>query len=513
MSATSDAAFTPLHAPRHAAAGGLRLVERLHEVVACINSDAGIDTVLQRICAAALDLVDADLSMFLRLDGRHWRPTVVRRDQATLACDHVPVHGDDWVAQLVRDGGGWCAFPVDDVSPVVAGVVDAVMPAAGTGMVAAVRASGQAHGALVVVYADGKRTPEPAEIDVLVLLAEHAGVAVTHAKSSAEMVRGQQHQHVIVEATEDGLAVLDGDGLVLQWNRSAVRLTGVPADEVVGKPPPFPVSEPGQVLDHRLPSGRWLEILTSTVPESDDLVVEFRDVSSAKELERAKDLFLATAAHELRTPVTAIHGFASTLLHRWEDLADTGRRSAVEVVAERSAALASVVDKVVVGSTVAGQDAEVSPESLDLVVVLGEILAGQVLPPGQHRVVLDVPDEAPLARGDSRAVAEIVRQLLENAVKFSPDGGDVVIRLWNDDAHVGFTVRDEGIGIDPADHDRVFELFYQGCAGDRRRFGGLGLGLYIVRQLVRAQGGTVSTSPAAGRGTEMRVGLPRVTPA
>lgn len=511
MSATSSATSADVRGPRHAAGDSLRLVERLHEVVAGIGAGLPLDDVLERICATAAELLDADLVAFLLADGDKWRPLVLRGGHGAERWAPVVVSPTDWVTQLVRDGEGWCAFPVDDVSPVVDGILRAGLPEAGAGMAAVARAPGQAVGALVTVYADSSRTPKPAELDVLVLLAEHAGVAISTAHSSAEVARGRRHQGVLADATVDGLAVLDRTGRVLQWNRAAARLTGLSAEQVIGKPPPFPVSEPGQVIDHRLGGGRWLEVLSSAVPDSDDVVVEFRDVSQEKELEHAKDAFLATVGHELRTPVTAIQGFSSTLLRRWHDLSDSGRQAAVEVVAERSAALAELVDKIVLGSAISLGQAEVAREPVDLGQVLADVLAELPSTDPRHHVILDVADTAPSALADRRSLGEIVAQLVDNAVKFSPDGGDVLVRAWDDGGCVGISVIDHGIGVDPADLDRIFELFYQSGTGDRRRFGGMGLGLYIVRQLVRSLGGEVAAYGMPSGGTEVRVSLRRAT--
>jgi hypothetical protein len=127
----------------------------------------------------------------------------------------------------------------------------------------------------------------------------------------------------------------------------------------------------------------------------------------------------------------------------------------------------------------------------------------------RHVLATDIPGDLPTAHGDQAATDSIVGQLLENAFKYSPDGGTVTIgaRAVPDSGEVEVTVRDQGIGIAPADVDRVFERFVQGEAGDRRRFGGIGLGLYIVRQLARAQGGDVTAAPAPGGGTIMRFTL------
>jgi signal transduction histidine kinase len=126
----------------------------------------------------------------------------------------------------------------------------------------------------------------------------------------------------------------------------------------------------------------------------------------------------------------------------------------------------------------------------------------------QHTLQLDLPDDLPGAHGDATATDIVVGQLLENAFKYSPDGGAVIVRAQTAGDVIEVTIADEGIGIRPEDRERVFERFVQGDAGDRRRFGGIGLGLYIVRQLAMAQGGQVTAEGREGGGTTMRLCLP-----
>ena len=127
----------------------------------------------------------------------------------------------------------------------------------------------------------------------------------------------------------------------------------------------------------------------------------------------------------------------------------------------------------------------------------------------KHEVVAEIPDGLPTAFGDSMATDIIVGQLLENAFKYSPSGGPVTVRARPAGAWIEVTVEDEGIGIAPADTERVFERFVQGETGDRRRFGGVGIGLYIVRRLAVAQDATVEARPRPGGGTIMRLCLRR----
>ncbi|HYB86860.1 MAG TPA: HAMP domain-containing sensor histidine kinase, partial [Streptosporangiaceae bacterium] len=196
-----------------------------------------------------------------------------------------------------------------------------------------------------------------------------------------------------------------------------------------------------------------------------------------------------TTSHELRTPITVVQGFASTLASRWDKLSDAERRTAVQTIAERAGSLGHLVEQLLRGAAVAFRP-------------LSE----------RHTLTADIPAGLPWAHGDMTATDVIVGQLLENAYKYSPDGGAVAVRARSAGEWIEVTVDDEGIGIAPGDHERIFERFVQGEAGDRRRFGGIGLGLYIVRQLARAQGGEVAASSRAGGGTRMKLQLRRADP-
>jgi NtrC-family two-component system sensor histidine kinase KinB len=252
-------------------------------------------------------------------------------------------------------------------------------------------------------------------------------------------------------------------------------------------------------------------VLCTGLDGRDEQVLDFRDVTAAKELEEAKDLFLATTSHELRTPITVVQGFASTLANRWDKLDDADRRSAVQTIADRAGALAKLVEQLLLGSRAGADQLVVNNAPFDLAGLLrGAAVAFRPLSE-KHTLTVDIPDQLPKAFGDPTATDVIVGQLLENAFKYSPDGGTVAVRAKQDGKQIEVTVEDEGVGIPAEDRERVFERFVQGEAGDRRRFGGIGLGLYIVRQLARAQDGEVAADERKGGGTIMRLQLRSAT--
>jgi signal transduction histidine kinase len=366
---------------------------------------------------------------------------------------------------------------------------------------------GRPYGALYALYS--RRKVGHMELELLELLAGHASVALSNVTAYEEVVRQRAHARAVIDASADGIAVLDADGLVRQWNPAAHRITGVSVRDAVGKPPPFPVPEPGAKLTRKLDSGRWLDVLCAGLEDRDERVLDFRDVTAAKELEEAKDLFLATTSHELRTPITVVQGFASTLASRWDKLSDAERQSAVQTIADRAGGLAKLVEQLLLGSRAGADQLAVSNGPFDLAKLLtGAAVAFRPLS-DKHTLTADVADGLPLAFGDPTATDIIIGQLIENAFKYSPDGGTVTVRARQAGGQIEVTVEDEGIGIPQADRERVFERFVQGETGDRRRFGGIGLGLYIVRQLAEAQEGEVTVGDRDGGGTAMRLVLRR----
>jgi signal transduction histidine kinase len=275
---------------------------------------------------------------------------------------------------------------------------------------------------------------------------------------------------------------------------------------MTGRPLPFPAGEPGVVVDHQLPSGVWLEILCSRIGDSDETVVDFRDITRAKAIEASKDLFLAVTSHELRTPITVVQGYATTLLAHWEQFSDEERRESVDRIAARTRSLAALVEQLLLGSRAGAAAPQVAVE-FDLAGLLRTTIDGFETVSSSHHFSLDVDRGLPPAVGDPSSVEIAVTQLLENAVKYSPDGGQVTVSARHEPGRIVVVIADQGLGIPEGEHEKVFDRFYQG-GGERRRFGGVGLGLYIVRRLLDSQGGSVRALPQPGGGTRFEVSLP-----
>jgi signal transduction histidine kinase len=243
------------------------------------------------------------------------------------------------------------------------------------------------------------------------------------------------------------------------------------------------------------------------------LYVDHPTAPATKErLDDDRELFLAVAGHELRTPVTVIKGYAGTLADRWEDLDERARRQAAGVLAQRADELARLVDRFL--SAAGGAVAEewlARAVPFDLLEALRR--AESELPTAQrdHLRWLLPPVLAP-AFGDPAAVGIVLGELITNAVKHGSAGpGPLVIDVaaGEDEQTVFFRVIDHGPGIDPANAERAFERFWQAQPPGPDRRGGVGLGLYLVRRIVERQNGWVSLRSGDGRGTVAEVRLPR----
>jgi signal transduction histidine kinase len=243
-------------------------------------------------------------------------------------------------------------------------------------------------------------------------------------------VRQRAHERAVFDASADGIAVLDGEGRVLRWNPAAAELTAVSAEAVIGQKPPFPLPAPGEKLTFQLGTGRWLDVVSAQIEETGELVVDFRDVTAAKELEEAKDLFLATTSHELRTPITIVRGFASTLDTRWDKLSDAERRSAVRTIAERSRSLGQLMDHLLLGARAGAEEQVVRDEPFDLAARVHAATLGLPVLSDKHRVEVSIGVGLPQVRGDALATDIVLGQLLENAFKYSPKGGLIRVAAW-----------------------------------------------------------------------------------
>jgi signal transduction histidine kinase len=177
-------------------------------------------------------------------------------------------------------------------------------------------------------------------------------------------------------------------------------------------------------------------------------------------------------------------------------------------VADRTDSLVGLVNHLLLGARAGAARYSLEVAAFDLGPAVTAAAEGFSTVSDRHSVVVDVPDELPYVLGDPTSVEPVVGQLVENAIKYSPAGGEVRVVVHGGDGYAVVDVLDRGVGIPPQARSQLFTQFYQAGNGDRREYAGLGLGLHIVRQLVEAQGGTVHADNRADGGARIGFTLP-----
>jgi signal transduction histidine kinase len=232
-----------------------------------------------------------------------------------------------------------------------------------------------------------------------------------------------------------------------------------------------------------------------------------RDVTRETEAERTRSALVASVSHELRSPLTAISGYTDTLLHDgpWDA---TTQQEFLEVISLSASRLAALVDNLLDAATLEAGALRLQREPVRVERIAERVLAQRRLLAGACSLHLETRPGLPLADADPLRVEQVLANLVDNAIKYSPNGGAIRVRLsLTDDHMLSVSVGDEGIGI-PSQHlERLFERFYR-VEGSTRAVKGAGLGLYICRSLVESHGGQIWVQSQVGRGSTFAFTLP-----
>jgi len=371
------------------------------------------------------------------------------------------------------------------------------------------------------VYARKPRRWREDEIRALAALAANTASALSNAERFTSVAEDRERSYAILANIADGIVAVDREGNVVLWNAAAERITGVPGTEAVGRPPAQVLgrelevaeAEPGRLVPITRGSEEvWLSVTEAVMRDPTGAVAgriyAFRDISADRFVEEMKSEFVSTVSHELRGPLTSIYGFAETLLREDVLFDENERKTFLRYIAEESLRLTSIVDTLLNVARLDAGDLQVNLQPTDVRVVASEVVAG-VERAGRDGLafVLDLP-EAPLdASADPDKLRQVIAALLDNAVKFSPDGGTVTIAAARTPSGVELRVADEGIGIAHAEQERIFRKFYRGGSAAT----GTGVGLFIADKLVSAMGGRISVDSEEGRGSRFTFELPAAT--
>jgi signal transduction histidine kinase len=468
-----------------------------------------------------------------RLDPSLLPPLRLRKDggmQSRVIVTGEPLLEND-VAERVKGGGTYY-----DVDPegTLRKLPESGPPVTRAAMMLPVKHEGRVVG--VVQLMSDRQTYSLEQLDLVEGLVAQMAPAVRNARlheaaqaeaaarARAEAVAAEREQAAnALGAVGDGIFLVGRDGLVRLWNRAAEVATGLRAEDVRDREisdvlpawsslaDQIPIAKRGAAarsVTLPLDLGRtelWLSFVA--VRSSDGVVYAFRDVTGERRLEEAKNEFIATVSHELRTPMAGVYGAAQTLLRDDVRLTEEQRRTFLEMIAAQAARLTEITEELLFATRLDRDELPVERvrvEVADLAAETADAMRSQL----PESVTLTVDSEPAWALGDRDRLQQVLVNLLDNAGKYSPDGGTVILSVRRRAEGVRISVVDRGLGIPAAEHERIFEKFYRLDPHLMRAGGGTGLGLYISRELVTRMGGQMSVRSEPDEGSTFVVDLP-----
>jgi len=318
----------------------------------------------------------------------------------------------------------------------------------------------------------------------------------------------------------EGVAVVGGDERIIYCNAAFEQILELPEGSSKGKKlvEALRQAELVTLVRQVLPGGEEItgEVEVGTVrPRSfsvtaapvhaagpSSAVLVLHDISELRRLERVRQDFVANVSHEFKTPLTAIQGFAETLLGgALDDLAN--RKRFVEIIREHAVRLARLTDDLLKLSRIEAGRLELEWRPIRVEALVNSCIETARLKAESRglQIHVNLPAGLPPVRGDGAQLGEVLQNLLDNALQYTPSGGQIEVTASSNDHEVTLTVADTGIGIPESDLARIFERFYRVDAARSREAGGTGLGLAISRHIVDAHGGRIWVESAVGQGS------------
>ena len=337
-----------------------------------------------------------------------------------------------------------------------------------------------------------------------------------------ELLAFKSLYEAVAKTVSDSVLELDANGCIVRFNSSAETLTGHSSQSLVGKSLGDLLFEssgtfalPGDVEPHALQltlrdsGGKPLDVRARSIamrgPQAlEGWILTFNAIRTT-EIEQLKNELVSTVSHELKTPLAAIKAYAATLRQNPAVYA-RDHDEFLNIIEQQADRLTRMIDDLLLVARVEAAQLLRRRMLVPLDNILDRVMAEMPYDPGRHSIVRETAGV--LVSGDPDRLHDVFRNLVENAIKYSPEGGSVCIHGAQSAHSTTVEVRDSGVGIEDEHLPYIFDRFFRVDSDLSSRVGGSGLGLFIVHALVRAHGGTIDVRSEPGGGTNFRVTLP-----
>ncbi len=507
--------------PEHLLEANRKLDARVRELGALVNIGKSvtamhdIQQVLNHVVEAAVQVTSSEEGSLLLIDestGDMYVRAARNFDQKTVYTLRLKVQ-DSLAGQVVRSGQPIALSQDDLIKIKTQFLVKSVI-------YVPVRLKDKVIGVLSV---DNRLLPRPVDthdVQILSVLADFAAVAIENGRLYAETTQERDTLDAILRDTEDHVIVVDADDKVLFCNPTARRTFNVTVTDFIGRPLRDVITHP-EVLalfskEALVGRGRHSEITLGggervlnaqlTIIDRVGRSAVMQDITHLKALDRAKSDFVTTVSHDLRSPLTSILGYVE-LLQRSGQLNEQQLKYAEHIRASVRLITSLITELLELDRIEAGFDADLETVKLDKIAnECIENLSHQLNTKG-HKLAADFAPNLPTILGNPLRLRQMVTNLLGNAIKYTPPGGNVKISLGTDGPLVILQVSDNGVGIPIEDQPYVFDKFYR-SERVADEFEGTGLGLAIVKSIVDQHNGRIWLESKEGKGTTFTVVLP-----
>ncbi|GAB4444194.1 MAG: ATP-binding protein [Anaerolineae bacterium] len=513
----------------------VRQRDYLLEISRAITEQLDLDEVLRRILRAAVSMLAGQVGLIALRDAGAMRVWASYGVNPALLAHFEPLLTD----MSIDDDGSLLIPGLEQKLERIASEVDLRLRQ----VVALPMSVGDAFVGVIYIFRAYGGSFSLNDRRVLESFADQAAIAVHNARLYQTAERERTRLEAILESSADGVMILSPGLKIESFNRALSRITGWRADQAIGQPHDAVIvwqrREPGADLeeavaggwptlpsdnrpastlyvegDLRRPDGTTISVAITYAPlihqgRLVNIIANVRDITHFREAQEAKSTFISVISHELKTPVSLIKGYASTL--RREDAAwdPATIQASLQVIEEEADRLTELIENLLEASRLQSGSFKLERCDVRLDQLAERVAVDFRTQTAQHTLTVDFPPDFPVVQGDERRLRNVLDNLVSNAIKYSPGGGEV--RIWGqarpDEVLVG--VSDQGVGLPHDELDRVFERFYRVNHDITRKTKGTGLGLYLAQAIVEAHGGRIWVESTPGHGATFTFALPR----
>lgn len=370
------------------------------------------------------------------------------------------------------------------------------------------------------------------DVRLLEMLADQAAAVIANAQLYIELTEKKQELEETFESIHSGVIVVSPRGSIRLVNPAACKMLALSGQDLTGKPLREAIPEPKIIelfeetqktrkevtKEMSLETDRRIYQAETSVMGDDNgemhsVVAIFNDITELRQVERMKTAFVSTVSHELRTPLTSIKGFIATLIDDTDGMYDEDMRMEFyHIIDQECDRLTRLINDLLNVSRIeSGRGIDIIVSEVDLSELSANVTKMQQGYTDRHKVYSTIPADFPHIMADADKVQQILDNLIGNAVKYSPQGGDVIVSAEDEGSTVKIGITDQGLGIPQHHRDKIFQRFHMVDDDvDHKAVKGTGIGLYLVKHLAQAHGGDVWLDwSEVGQGSRFAIRLPK----